>query len=251
MTGRQRIDWRLCAWQALALATYYSAFSTTEALRLAGDGKLPAVLILLGISLVNWYALGVILAAGAQWTQADPRHRLLRTAAFIVLPGLLNGQVDTLLRYSLSYFEISALDPNNVAWLFAAWRGAVGSALFFGYCRLVHASRARRGQIERAELERAASEVRLREARVHALEQCIDPVLLQRTIAGLRAAYARERREGEALLDLLVEFLRAAMPAVRSGTGLGSDSAALGAWGRLRTRLEQLPPVPATARGES
>lgn len=130
-------------------------------------------------------------------------------------------------------------------------RGVVGSALFFGYCRLVQASRARRGQIERAELDRAASEVRLREARVQALEQCIDPVLLQRTIAGLRAAYARDRREGEALLDLLVEFLRAAMPAVRAGTGLGSDSAALGAWGRLRARLEQLPPVPATVKGES
>ena len=39
--------------------------------------------------------------------------------------------------------------------------------------------------------------------------------------------------------------------AVRAGTGLGSDSAALGAWGRLCARLEQLPPVPATVKGES
>lgn len=251
MSSRQRIDWRLCRWQAVALGMCYSAFSTTEALRFADNGKLPAVLILLCTSFVTWFGLGLALAAGAQWTQADARHLLLRTAGFILLPGVLNGQIDTVMRHALSHFELSSLDANNIAWLFAAWRGGVGSALFFGYCRLVQASRARRGQIERAELERAASEVRLREARVHALEQCIDPVLLQRTIAGLRAAYARDRREGEALLDLLVEFLRAAMPAVRAGTGLGSDSAALGAWGRLCARLEQLPPVPATVKGES
>ena len=68
-------------------------------------------------------------------------------------------------------------------------------------------------------------------------------MLLERTVSALRTAYARNRAEGDTLLDALVEFLRLAMPAVRSGSTLNRDAEALGAWRRLHEKLAGLQPA--------
>jgi len=241
MSRALHIDWPLCARQASLMAVMHIIFSTTDAVRLASDvPTLPQLASALAISLPTWFPLGLILAAGAQWAHAAPRHRLWRSICVVLVPALLNGQIN---QYLLRFVAINFSDMPLIApasYPFAFWRGALGGALFFSYCRLVQRSRERQDQLARAEIERASAEVRLREARASALEHCVDTVLLERTVAAMRTAYARNRGEGDTLLDALVEFLRLAMPAVRSGSTLNRDAEALGAWSRLREKLAGL-----------
>jgi len=242
MSRAWHIDWPLCFRQASLMAVMHIIFSTTDALRLTSDGPtLWELASALAIALPNWFPLGLILAAGAQWAHAAPRHGLLRSIGVVLVPALANGQIN---HYMLHFVAISGMPLIAPAsYPFAFWRGALGGALFFSYCRLVQRSRERQDQLARAEIARASAEVRLREARASALEHCIDTVLLERTVAALRTAYGRNRAEGDTLLDALVEFLRLAMPAVRSGSTLNRDAEALGAWRRLREKLAVLQPA--------
>ena len=254
MRRASRIDWPLCAQQALLMTVMHIIFSTTEAIRLTSDGPtLKQFATVMAVSLPTWFPLGMILAAGAQWAHAAPRHRLWRSTCVVLVPALVNGQIN---EYLLRFIALAFSDApviSAASYPFAFWRGALGSALFFSYCRLVQRSRERQDQLARTEIERASVEVRLREARASALEHCVDTVLLERTVAALRTAYTRSRGEGDTLLDALVEFLRLAMPAVRSSSTLNSDAAAVSAWNRLRERLESLQPacVPVTEEGET
>ena len=244
MSSARHIDWPLCFRQASLMAVMHIIFSTTDALRLTSDGPtLWEFASALAIALPNWFPLGLILAAGAQWAHAAPRHRLWRSIGVVLVPALVNGQINQyLLRFvAVTFSGMPLIAP--ASYPFAFWRGALGGALFFSYCRLVQRSRERRDQLARADIARASAEVRLREARASALEHCIDTVLLERTVAALRTAYARNRGEGDMLLDALVEFLRLAMPAVRSGSTLNRDAEALGAWRRLHEKLAGLQPA--------
>jgi hypothetical protein len=253
MSRALRIDWPLCAQQASLMTVMHIIFSTTEAIRLTSDAPTPGQFAtVLAISLPTWFPLGLILAAGAQWAHAAPRHRFWRSTCVVLIPALVNGQIN---EYLLRFFSPAFSDVpliSAASYPFAFWRGALGSTLFFSYCRLVQRSRERQDLLARAEIERASVEVRLREARASALEQCVDTVLLERTVAALRTAYTRSRGEGDALLDALVEFLRLAMPAVRSSSTLNGDAAAVSAWNRLRERLASFQPAcaPVTEEGE-
>lgn len=256
MSHTARIDWRTCRIQAAWYMAAYTVYSSMEIIRVAAVGATlrqtaPVWGIALAASLAISFGSGLALAAGAQWTHAA-RHRGLRRAVLVVLGlALVHPQVNTsLLRGAAHLFlpaALAALASNP----FAMWRCLVGGTLFFGYCLLVQQSRARQDQLARAELERAGTEVRLREARARALEYCVDPILLERTVAALRAAYARDRAAGESLLDALVDFLRLAMPSVRAGATLDTDRATVRAWQRLHDQLEGVPPVPdSTRKGE-
>jgi hypothetical protein len=253
MSRAPSIDWRTCRVQAAWYMVAYTVYSSMEILRIAAVGATlqqaaPVWITSQAICLALAFACGLALAAGAQWAHAAPRQLPWRAVVVVLGLALVQPQLNTaLLRGAARLFlpsAVAALASNP----FAIWRCIVGGSLFFGYCLLVQQSRGQQDQLARAELERAGTEVRLREARARALEYCIDPVLLERTIAALRTAYARDRVAGESLLDALVDFLRLAMPSVRAGATLDTDRATVRAWQRLNDQLEGLPPVPLPAR---
>lgn len=253
MIHAPRIDWRSCRTQAAWYALAYTVYSSMETIRVAGGGgtlrqALPVWVTVLAVCMAVNAFHGLLLAAGAQWTHAARRHRLWRG----VLVLLVSTSMQPLLNASMLRTAAEVFHPSTLAALasspFIIWRTLVGGTLFFGYCLLVQRSRQRQDQLARTELARVASELRLREARAQALEHCVDPVLLERTVAALRSAYARNSKEGGSLLDALVEFLRLAMPAVRAGATLDTDRAAVRAWRRLHDQLEGPAPSPDNAR---
>jgi hypothetical protein len=249
MIRSPRIDWRTCWLQAAWFAAAYTVYSSMEIIRVAGDGgtlgqSLAVWAVSLALALVMSVVQGLGIAAGTQWTYALPRHGLWSGALIVLALALSHAQLNTITLHAASHLilptVLEAAAPNP----FTFWRAIVGGTLFFGYCRLVQHSREQQDQLARAALVRAATEVRLREARARTLEHCVDPVLLERTIAALRTAYARDRAAGESLLDAMVDFLRLAMPAVRAGATLETDRATLWAWQRLHDQLENEPPAP-------
>jgi hypothetical protein len=78
-----------------------------------------------------------------------------------------------------------------------------------------------------AELARSTAEAHLGQAQLQALQGQVDPALLLRVLAEVQQRYRVDPRGADRLLDLLVAFLRAAMPAVRSGTSTLADEVTL------------------------
>jgi hypothetical protein len=249
----QRIDWRTCWLQTAWFAVAYTIYSSMEIIRVAGNGgtlrqAVAVWTVSLAISLSMSIAHGLGIAAGTQWTHASPRHGLWLGALIVLALALLHAHANTFMLQAASHLILPPVLETAAPNPFTFWRAIVGGTLFFGYCRLVQHSREQQDQLARAALVRAGTEVRLREARARALEHCVDPVLLERTIAALRSAYARDRAAGESMLDAMVDFLRLAMPAVRAGATLETDRATLRAWQRLHDQLESQPPAPTHGR---
>jgi hypothetical protein len=253
MIRSPRIDWRTCWQQTAWFAVAYTVYSSVEIIRVSGDGgtlrqAVAVWTVSLTISLSLSVAHGMGIAAGTQWTHASPRHALWRGALIALILALLHAHVSTFMLMAASHFILPPVLETAAPHPFTFWRAIVGGTLFFVYCRQVQLSRERQDQLARSALVRVGMEVRLREARAQALEHCVNPVLLERTIAALRCAYSRDRAAGASLLDAMVDFLRLAMPAVRSGVSLATDRATLRAWQRLHDQLEREPPAPTHAR---
>jgi hypothetical protein len=74
-----------------------------------------------------------------------------------------------------------------------------------------------RALLAQAEIARQRSEAALGAAQLQALQGQIDPAFLLRAMAQVERRYAAAPTTVDALLDPLIEFLRAAMPGVRGG----------------------------------
>lgn len=75
-----------------------------------------------------------------------------------------------------------------------------------------------------AELERIAAERRSIESDLQAMQARIEPKFLLDTLAEVRRLYERHPATGEALLDALIAYLRAAMPRMRdTATTVGNE----------------------------
>lgn len=93
--------------------------------------------------------------------------------------------------------------------------GFFGSA-YLGAYLLARRSFHLRQHIVRAELARAESETRINQARLEDISGLLQPSLLVASIAEIGRRYALDPDDADALLDLQVGFLRAAMPKLQS-----------------------------------
>lgn len=208
-----RIDLRRCLVQSLLISAMqmvmfqpgYLVYMSTQDPRLV---PLQAA-VLLG----SFFAFAMTMAASAQWVEgrwswpAIVTLALAQCAALALLQRPANAAAHSLL----------GLPTMRLSPLFAAWLGFASALPFFAYCLLVQRSVRVRALLGRAEFERMRTAALVGQARADALEGRVDPALLHRALVALQGAYADQRARAEALLDALVDFLRQAMPAIRSG----------------------------------
>ena len=232
-----RTDWRRCMVQAMLLFVLSVGWNTPEYLRfntaLIGNDSLPIALV---ASWLQWFGSGMVFACTAQWVEG--RLRSLHLVVLFLLETIFFGtyaqssQVD-FIDLIAGFTPVAGSSP----YLF--WNTLVIDGGFFWYCLIVQRSLRTRELLARAELERARTAAQLGAVQVLALEGRVEPALLQRVLVALSDAYARDRAWADALLDALVDFLRQAMPALRSGRStLGTELNLLRCYAELMARLD-------------
>lgn len=248
MMENPRIDWRLCRQQTMVYAAaglIYSTFPVAIAglgtAKLLGGGFTAGLLyritLLLSMAFAVWFICGLLLSAAAQWLHATPEGSLWRGAPLVAAAAAFHGPANRFLVIQFVPADAALPIPANI---FMFWLTSFCGGLFFGYCVLVQRSRHRNNLLVNAEIERASAEAQLRETRMHALEERMDPALLEHTLGALRGTYAHDRAAGEELLGALVEALRSAVPSAQEATIRNGISSTPRAWTNLRARLETL-----------
>jgi hypothetical protein len=111
----------------------------------------------------------------------------------------------------------------------AVWQTVVLGGLLLAACVWAERSARTRTLLAQAEIARGLASTQLGETQMQALQADIDPAFLQRMLALVKQTYARRPADADQLLDQLVAFLRAAMPAVRTGRSTLSDELRLAA----------------------
>ena len=207
------IDLRRCLVQSLLVSAMqmvmfqpgYLIYMSTQDPRLV---PLQALVLL-----ASFLAFAMTMSVAAQWVEGRwswPAVAALGLALCTAL-ALLQRPANAAVHVWLGLPTLS-LSP----W-FAAWIAFASGLPFFAYCLIVQRSVRVRALLGRAEFERTRTAALVGQARADTLEGRVDPALLQRALVALRAAYAGPRERAEGLLDALVDFLRQAMPAIRSG----------------------------------
>ncbi len=92
---------------------------------------------------------------------------------------------------------------------------------------------------QQAEIDQAAFEREMAEARLQVLLAQIEPHFLFNTLANLRRQYKKDRAAGRAMLESLRSYLEVALPRMRDGeTTLGQDTGLVDAFLRIQqTRM--------------
>jgi hypothetical protein len=117
-----------------------------------------------------------------------------------------------------------------------------GGLYTIGYFATQRTLRLRR-RLSELRLARNEAETRLREIRLQTLRGQIQPATLLEALDTLRARYAKDIAAGHDLFDKIIDFLRAAMPGLRSGAStLAAEFAVLDAYAALREALDDAPP---------
>jgi hypothetical protein len=118
-----------------------------------------------------------------------------------------------------------------------------GGLYALGYFATRRTLRLRR-RLAELRLARSLAEGELREARLQAVRGQMQPAMLLDALDALRRAYRRDPASGERLFDLLIAFLRAAMPGLRSGAStLAAELAVIQRYAALREALQTGPPA--------
>jgi len=127
--------------------------------------------------------------------------------------------------------------------IYCLWANLFYGGLYtLGYFATRRTLRLRR-RLAELRLARNEAEAKLREARLQAVRGQLQPAMLLDALDALRLAYGRDQAAGDAIFDLLIAFLRAAMPGLRSGAStLGAELAVIDRYAALREALAAGPP---------
>ena len=208
-----------------------------------GDLNAPDLLHFMAYLCLQWCCVGVIWACGAKLAEDMRKPRLLFclvllcawivnvafAAADTIMPGS-SGHLSQAKTFDLAVYEL---------WINLFYGGFY--TLGFLTIRRTHALRRRLAAVR---LSHNKAESRLREARLQAVRGQMQPSMLLEALAALRRVYGEDRRAGDQLFDLLIAFLRAAMPGLRSGSStLAAELAVIERYTLLREALLAGPPV--------
>jgi hypothetical protein len=211
----------------------------------------PKIAVLHFLSEATRDLLPAALVVATTWLVAP------RMSVFWLLAAILLGVVAlTLLRIALpSLMFIDVFEPDSVrastaqVWyragpLFVAWHHLLYGWLFAGAFALIHRVERTRAMLARAELARSQSETLLAQAELSNLRGAVDPAFLMRVLGEARRRPA-EAAQRDGVLDRLVDFLRVAMPGIRSsgGSTLGAELVVMASRMRLACELEQDAPA--------
>lgn len=173
----------------------------------------PALLQFTFDTVSRWTFVGVLVIAYGSY--AVPRWSttrvLLGHAALAPIWAAAHDQIRQLTAWSRA-------DPAlDASYAYLLW-----SILFYGVMFIASWTAVERGHTTRrllasAEIARRRGEAELGRARLLALRGQVDPALVLDVMGQVQQRYRADPAAGDRLLDVLVAFLRGAMPAVRSG----------------------------------
>jgi hypothetical protein len=136
----------------------------------------------------------------------------------------------------------------SASFLHVLWSSLLYGGLFIAAHHLATQEERTRRLLAQAAIARENSEAMLSAAQIRALQGRLDPAFLLQVMVAVQQRYAMGP-EANRLLDALVEFLRVAMPGVRSGSfSPGAEAALASAYAGVLHELEagdaQPRPIP-------
>ena len=149
-----------------------------------------------------------------------PKFACLIVASALVIAVLHQSRWGLLRMAGFEFgFEVQ-LGESMTGWsnlVFIVWMLLFHGGIFLAACALAVRTERHRATLGQAQIARQTSEALLDAAELDALRAQVDPAFLLRVMAAVQARYVTDAAGADRLLDELVAFLRAAMPAVRSG----------------------------------
>jgi hypothetical protein len=197
---------------------------------------------------IIWCVTGLVWSLGGKIADEQRRRVLITPAIFAVAwvvsvlaaytpltPGGGSVPGDFGHIAHVQFFDLS---------IYCLWINMFYGGLYtLGYFATRRTLRLRR-RLAELRLARSEAEARLREARLQAVRGQIQPAMLLDALDALRLAYRRDQAAGDAMFDLLIAFLRAAMPGLRSGAStLAAELAVIDRYAALRDALAAGPPA--------
>jgi signal transduction histidine kinase len=172
--------------------------------------------------------LVVVIGTANLGPQRGPKRIAALTAAVILSAG-----VGVLLRIAFVNWRIggNASDMLFYVWPRYALLGGMLTVVGEFYRREVASIEA----MQRAEIDRAAFERQMAEARLQVLEAQIEPHFLFNTLANVRRLYDKDHAGGGKMLENLMRYLEVALPRMRdSEPTLGRDAGLIEAFLRIQ-----------------
>ena len=235
------------AWKCAGLIILFgsvvdSALLFGESLPSAPASAVLAVCIVDAIVWVVQVPVGLCAWAIADRSGVDPDKRIRRLAIALVVATLVQAAlVPALSELAVGRLDVCAvfgcdeIDYSKIpSWLL--YVEASGHMLVFG--GLIFAcleAQQRNRQIEERLLASQQERARLRrsafDARLTAMRAQIDPQFLFDSLADVQAAYVTDAARGAATLDLLIAYLRTALPRLRTeGSTIAAEAELVDAW---------------------
>ncbi|HEX4599223.1 MAG TPA: histidine kinase [Burkholderiaceae bacterium] len=201
-----------------------------------------AVCIANGIVWITQVPLGLCAWAIADRSGVDPDKRVRRLAVALVVATLVQAAlVPALSDLAVGRLDFCAvfgcheIDYSKIpSWLLYA--EASGHMLIFGGLMFACLeARQRNREIEQRLLASQQERARLRrsafDARLTAMRAQIDPQFLFDSLADVQTAYATDTVRGASTLDLLIAYLRTALPRLRTeGSTIAAEAELVDAW---------------------
>jgi len=162
----------------------------------------------------------------AECTPLAATHRVQAMFVGVVLMAPAATAVGT----GLSFLSAQAAgtpaarhDPASL-YLYLLWYALVTGLLAATYYALWDRARSSASRLAAVELERHGIEHRMVESRLNVMKARVDPEFLFRMIGDVQRLYRSDAEAAEQRLEDLIEYLRAALPQMRSGaTTLGEE----------------------------
>ena len=121
-----------------------------------------------------------------------------------------------------------------IVWVYLLYGG-----MFVGGSAIAYRAERTRTMLARAEIARSRSETLLSQAQLTGVQGSVDPHFVLRVLDAMQLRYSTDAAGADRLLDGLVEFLRLAMPGVRSGQStLAAELAIVRSYARLLVLLD-------------
>jgi hypothetical protein len=213
-----------------------------------GDLNLADLARWVGSLAIIWCITGLVWALGGKI--AEERHR-----AALITPAVLGvAWAVSMLVTCTPITPEGASAPGDFGHtvhvrlfdlsIYCLWINLFYGGLYtLGYFATRRTLRLRR-RLAELRLARSEAEAKLREARLQAVRGQLQPAMLLDALEALRLAYGRDQAAGDAMFDLLIAFLRAAMPGLRSGAStLAAELTVIDRYAALREALEAGPPI--------
>ena len=208
-----------------------------------GDLNLPDLVHFMVYLWGHWSGVGLIWACGAKLLEETRRPRILLPLLLLCAwtGDVASVSVDTLMPGSSGHLSRARVLDLAV---YDLWINLFYGGFYTLGFLTIRRTQALRRRLAAVRLSRNEADSRLREARLQAVRGQMQPGMLLEAPAVLRRVYAEDRKAGHRLFDLLIAFLRAAMPGLRSGTStLAAELAVIDRYAVLREALLAGPPV--------